>query len=291
MKTIKLLAAIFIFAITFTSCTFDDEKIDPATEAYNKADHINGGIMYDKFWATESDFDQANPVKATINAKADFFRCKQCHGWDGLGNAGSYINRNANANRPNIASGNIYAMGQSKTAQELFDGFKKTAGRRDISFDLTTYNPTTNKTEGDKMPNLNQLLTDAQIWDLVKFMKEGMMDVSQLYDATYTGVYPTGSMAISNVGKNGDAVKGKNYYNSNCAACHGANGTTLNGTSHVIEGMTIGQFTRKKANEVQHKVHYGQLGSPMQGEFDITVSQMKDLYKALANETDFPNAN
>lgn len=284
MKTLKLLSAIFIFAITFTSCTFDDETIDPAVEAFNKADQVNGGIMYDKFWAVESDFDQANPVKATINAKADFFRCKQCHGWDGLGNAGSYINRNANANRPNIAAGNIYALGQSKTGQELFDALKKSTGRRDISFDLTTYNPTTNKTEGDKMPNLNQLLTDEQIWDLVKFMKEGMMDVTQLYDATYTGTYPTGSMVITNVGKDGDPVKGKSYYNSNCASCHGAKGTTFK-----IENMTVGQFTRKKANEVQHKVHYGQLGSTMGGEFDITVSQMKDLYKALANETDFPN--
>lgn len=291
MKTIKLLAAIFIFAITFTSCTFDDETIDPAVEAFNKADHINGGIMYDKFWATESNFDQANPVKATVNAKADFFRCKQCHGWDGLGNEGAYINRGPRTSRPNIASGNIYAMGQSKTGQELFDALKKSAGRRDIAYDLTTYNPTTNSTEGDKMPNLNQLLTDEQIWDLVKFLKEGMMDVSQLYDATYTGTYPTGSMTVTNVGKDGDPVKGKSYYNSNCAACHGAKGTTLNGTPHLIEGMTIGEFTRKKAFEVQQKVHYGQLGSPMTGEFDITTAEMKNLYKALADVTNFPNAN
>jgi len=31
------------------------------------------------------------------------------------------------------------------------------------------------------------------------------------------------------------------------------------------------------------------LGSSMKGEFDITTAQMKDLYKALANVTDFPN--
>ncbi|MDD3723800.1 MAG: cytochrome c, partial [Lutibacter sp.] len=162
---------------------------------------------------------------------------------------------------------------------------KKTAGRRSISTDLSTYNPTTgNITEGDKMPDLTELLTDAQIWDLVKFMKEGMMDVSELYDASYTGTYPTGSMTISNVGKDGNATNGKNYYNSNCVSCHGVDGTTL-----LMEGMTVGQFTRKKANEVQHKVHYGQLGSSMKGAFSITTTQMKDLYKALANETDFPD--
>lgn len=286
MKLLKFLSAIFIFAITFTSCTFEDEAISP----YDTADQANGGIMYDKFWAAESDFDQTNTHLATLSAKGDFFRCKQCHGWDGLGREGAYIGRKPSLSRPNIASGNLYEMGQTKTAQQLFDALSKTAGRRSISTDLSTYNPTTGViAEGDKMPNLTELLTDAQIWDLVKFMKEGMMDVTELYDATYTGTYPTGSIAISNVGKNGNATNGKSYYNSNCASCHGADGTTLNGTPHLIEGMTIGQFTRKKGNEVQHKVHYGQLGSPMKGAFSITTAQMKDLYKALANETDFPN--
>ncbi|HCE54924.1 MAG TPA: hypothetical protein DER05_07940 [Lutibacter sp.] len=280
MKALNLFYVIAIFAITFTSCTFDDEAISP----FETADQANGGIMYDKFWATESNFDQTNTHLATLNAKGDFFRCKQCHGWDGLGNKGAYINRAPKTSRPNISGINLYEMGQSKTAQELFDALSKTSERRSIATDLSTYNPDSNATEGDKMPNLTELLTPAQIWDLVKFMKEGMMDVRELYDATYTGNYPTGSMAISNVGKNGNATNGKNYYNSNCAACHGANGTTFK-----VENMTIGQFTRKKANEVQHKVHYGQLGSAMTGKFDITVSQMKDLYKALANETDFPN--
>ena len=85
MKTIKLLSAIFIFAITFTSCTFEDEAISP----YDTADQANGGIMYDKFWAAESDFDQTNTHLATLSAKGDFFRCKQCHGWDGLGRVNS----------------------------------------------------------------------------------------------------------------------------------------------------------------------------------------------------------
>ena len=43
---------------------------------------------------------------------------------------------------------------------------------------LATYDPATNAVEGDKMPDLSTLLTDAQIWDLVKFIKEGAFDVS-----------------------------------------------------------------------------------------------------------------
>ena len=175
-------------------------------------------------------------------------------------------------------------MAKTKTAQELFDSMKETAKRRDISYDLSSYDPEANKTEGDKMPNLNQILTDAQIWDIVKFMKEGMFDVTDLYDATYTGSYPNGSMTISNVGLDGNATNGNAYYTTNCVTCHGADGTNIE-----LEGKTLGKFVRAKANEVQHKVKYGQLGSLMVGKFDITLTQMQDLYKACADTLAFPD--
>ena len=253
---------------------------------YPMASATTGGIMYDKFYSTEAGFDQANPNLATMSAKGDFFRCKQCHGWDGLGNQGAYINRGPKTTRPNISEINLYEFGQTRTPQQIFDALKSTTNRRAISYDLSAYNPSTNSTEGDKMPNLNELLTDAQIWNLVKFMKEGMFNVNFLYDSTITGTYPTGTWTISNLGKDGNATNGDTYYANNCAVCHGANGSTL-----IIEGMTIGQFTRKKANEVQHKVHYGAIGSnPTMNGFDISISQMKDLYKALSNDVKYPNA-
>ena len=242
--------------------------------------------MYDKFWASESDFNQSNPNIATLSAKSDFFRCKQCHGWDGLGNKGAYINRGPRTSRPNVSEIDLYSLSQSKTPKQLFDVLTKTSGRRNIATDLSTYDPSTNKTEGDKMPNLIELLTEDQIWDLVKFLKEGMLDVRQLYDATTTGTYPTGTWTVSNIGTNGNAANGKTYFATNCSGCHGATGTTL-----LLEGMTAGEFTRKKGNEAQHKIHYGQLGSSMTGKFNITPTQMKDLYKGLADVAAFPNAN
>lgn len=284
MKTFKLFSAIALFAIAFTSCTYDDAVVDPAVIAYDNADAVKGGMMYDKFWRADAGFDQNNANIATLNAKGDFFRCKQCHAWDGLGNAGSYINRAAKTTRPHVTSINLYEMGQTESAQELFEELTKTAGRRGITTDLSTYDPITNATEGDKMPNLTEVLTDAQIWDLVKFLKEGMLDVSQLYDATITGTYPTGTFAISNVGKDGNAATGKTLFASKCASCHGADGTTI-----IVEAMTIGQFTRNKANEVQHKVNYGIDGNKMPA-FNLTLAQMKDVYKALADVTAFPDA-
>lgn len=285
-KCFIYLTTIMIFSavLSLNSCKKDDP--DPSEDAYNNADATVGGKMYDKFWTTEAGFSQSDPNLTTFGDYSNFFRCKQCHAWDGLGTAGSYISRAPKTSRPNVSSLGLYQLAQTKTFKELFDGMKKTDGRRAITYDLSTYDPATNKTEGDKMPDFTQLLTDAQIWDIVKFLKEGMLDVSKIYDATYTGTYPTGNATFSNHGLDGNATSGNTYYTSNCAACHGADGST-----HIMEGKYLGTFLRSKANEVQHKIMYGQPGSSpsMTGYPDITLSEMKDLYKALADTTDFPD--
>lgn len=282
-KIFGILMAMVVAAVIFTGCGKDDEP-DAMQVAYDNADASKGGILYDKFWATESGFNQSDANIAAFNAKPDFFRCKQCHAWDGLGSTGSYISRAPKTSRPNVSGLNLYQLAQSKSFQELYDGLTKSAGRRPVSADLSTYDPATNNTEGDKMPDLTEILTDAQIWDLVKFMKEGMFDVSKLYDASYTGTYPTGKATFSNVGKDGNETAGNTFYSANCAGCHGADGKTIE-----LEGMSVGKFTRSKPNEVQHKVKYGQLGSPMTGKFEMNVNNMKDLYKALANSTKYPD--
>lgn len=134
------------------------------------------------------------------------------------------------------------------------------------------------------MPNYSQLLTDAQIWNIVKYLKTEALDVSQLYDATYSETYPTGSATYTNVGKDGIAANGATYYAQKCASCHGVNGTAI-----LMENMTVGKFTRKKPNEVQHKVKFGQLGSSMTATTGITLQNLKDTYKALADTVAFPN--
>ena len=287
MKTkIKNLLFIALGLLALQSCSDNEEYV---ITPYDSAVGANGGIMYDKFWVIGS-YDQKSPNVEKLNSYPDFFRCKQCHAWDGLGTAGSYNNRGPKTNRPNISNLNLYQLAQTKTEQQLFEALKKTEGRRSITTNLATYNPATPSTqvEGDKMPNLNEILTDDQIWDIVKFLKTGMFDVSKLYDATYTGTYPTGKSTFANVGLDGNEANGNTYYTTNCASCHGTNGKrilNLDGTA----GMTVGKFTRSKPNELQHKIHYGQLGSTMGGKFNITLSEMKDLYKAMANSTTYPD--
>jgi hypothetical protein len=100
---------LFLISIAFLKCSKDEEVTNPPTDPaeYTNANGIRGGIMYDKFWATEAGYNQSDPNVTKFNSYSDFFRCKQCHGWDYLGNAGSYINRAPRANRPNVAAGNI----------------------------------------------------------------------------------------------------------------------------------------------------------------------------------------
>lgn len=52
--------------------------------------------------------------------------------------------------------------------------------------------------------------------------------------------------------------------------------------------MSVGKFTRTKPYEVQHKVKFDQLGSTI-NPIPLTLMEMKDLYKALADTVKFPD--
>ena len=275
-----------LVGMSLTGCSDDEDPVaaggDPP--AYINADGSNGGQMYDKFWATETGFDQSDPNLATYNDSSNFFRCKQCHGWDRLGNAGAYISRAPSTSRPNVSGINLLALSTSYSAQEMFDAISSAAGRRAPTADLSTYDPDTNPTVGDQMPDYSQILTDAQIWDLVKFMRESAIDVNDLYDFTTTDTYPDGSITFSNVGLDGDAANGDDIFASRCSGCHGPNGTLIS----VDGGYSVGSHLRAKPNEDQHKFKFGQLGTGMTS-LVTDLSEIKDLYKALSDASNYPD--
>ena len=290
-KIYSILLCVTLIAVAI-ACKENTSETNTPTEpaAYTTADGIKGGIRYDNFWAAEALFSKASDASllAKLNASSDFFRCKQCHGWDLLGTSGSYNNRAPKTNRPNVSVVNIVNAVKTKSEQQLFDAIKTgSLTRRDISYDLTTYNPTSNSTVGDQMPKYSQLLSDAEIWDLVKFLKKEALDVTMLYDATYTGTYPTGKTVVANIGKDGNATNGKAYFNNKCAICHGADGKLIPNLDKTT-GMTFGKFLRTKVNEAQHKIKFGQLGSTMTA-FKTTTQEMKDLYKAATDTITYPN--
>jgi len=259
---------------------------------YESADGVNGGMLFDKFFATSDSakvavpkFSNAFDLKlSTISAAGDFHRCKQCHGWDRLGRKGAYISRAPKTGeRPNVSGANLVVAAKTASPEELFARIATPGNPRPTNFEPTTYDPTAEKPAGDLMPAYGKVFTEAEIWDIVRFLKENAYDTTALYELNTEGAYPTGSASYAAIGRDGDAKAGRTVLKRNCATCHGDDGSDIN-----LGGKSLGQFLRAKAYEVHHKIGFGQLGSTMKPT-KLSLQEMKDLYRALADETTFPD--
>jgi mono/diheme cytochrome c family protein len=138
------------------------------------------------------------------------------------------------------------------------------------------------------MPDFSKILSDSQIWNIVKFLKVEAFDVKQLYDYSTTGAYPTGKITYTNIGKNGNAANGKAIYSKEgCgnSGCHGSNGTAIK-----VDNLTytLGGFLKAKPNEAQHKIRFGQLENSGMLPRKLTIAEMSDIYKALSDTLAFP---
>lgn len=252
--------------------------ISPADQAaYDAASVNNGGLYYNKFWLNPTDGTTLTGTDANITSNADFFRCKSCHGWDLLGSNGYYISRGPTGTRPNVAPNNLNVYASTRNIKEVFDAVKHAGGRLKVL---------SGKSLNSNMPDYSLLMTDTQIWDIVKFLKEGRIKSDNFYDLKTTGTYPTGTYVLNNMGKNGNATTGAAYFSTNCAGCHGPSGLLM------TPGASIGNTARNKAGEMNHLIKYGLPGQSMfSGSFVHTISEieMLDLNKALSDTTSFPN--
>ena len=256
----------------------------PAPDGYINADGIMGGAAYSKWWTTEAGGGGAQPATA---AGADFYRCKACHAWDGMGNAGSYANRTGQStlksSRPDVSSVNLRSTSSASTFQEMYDLLLH-AGARNIDAADNTH------------PDYSNQLTSAQAWNLVKFMLEEWVAPSDLYDIAVTGpqmyvdytqdppmvMAPT--ITYTDVGAMGSAVNGETIYDGKCQLCHGADGTNLE-----MGGRSLGQFFREKPNEAWFKAKFGEPGTGMAPGLVTSLQDLQDLYAALANAANYPN--
>lgn len=256
----------------------------PVPQAYLDADGLAGGAAYSKWWTTAASGSGTQPA---TTASSEFYRCKSCHAWDGLGNAGSYADRTGKstgtAGRPDVASINLRSTAASESHQELFD-LVRHVGARNIDATDNTH------------PDFSAHLSDAQAWDIVKFLREEWVAPALLYDLSVSGaamywdysvnpaVLRKPTLTYSNIGALGNEAHGQAVYAATCASCHGANGTDLD-----IGGASLGELVRTKPHEVWFKAKFGESGTGMEPGLLTATSDLQDLYAALVSTTNFPD--
>lgn len=303
MSEIKLISCIFL-GLLVAACSGGGGEVnrDDALEVpddlvdnilFDKADGINGGRLYANVWATETGFSFANSALKNmdqltlVSSQSAFFSCHQCHGWDRKGAQGAFSNRESNTLRPKVAFMDLNEVVEGASNRELFNKIKYGSNRRDIDEDLSRYGFDEEAVAGDLMPDYSQIMTDLQIWDVVKFLKTQALDTGIFYDLQLSdGEYPNIIPTFLNIGKEGDSQYGGVVYSMACAGCHGFDGTAI----VLDDGYSVGGIVRAEPDKIQHKVKFGHLGSTMGPVLaSAPVQDIVDLFKALQDDTFFPD--
>ena len=190
------------------------------------ADAVRGGLLYDKWWtvngATEPTGNHPLYPAAGQKSGADTWRCKECHGWDNKGKDGAY------SSGSHFTGLNGVYEARNRNSAHIFG----------------------------KITKHNLALSEQDIWDLSKFIKEALVEMDKYID--FTGAKKKSAT--------GDATLGKALFENTgtgggqCIMCHGADGTAIK-----FDGGTlaIGDVANDNPWEILHKIRIGHPGSSM----------------------------
>jgi len=190
------------------------------------ADAVRGGLLYDKWWtvngATEPTGNHPLYPAAGQKSGADTWRCKECHGWDNKGKDGAY------SSGSHFTGLNGVYEARNRNSAHIFG----------------------------KITKHNLTLSEQDIWDLSKFIKEALVEMDKYIN--FTGAKKKSAT--------GDATLGKALFENTgtgggqCIMCHGADGTAIK-----FDGGTlaIGDVANDNPWEILHKIRIGHPGSSM----------------------------
>jgi thiosulfate dehydrogenase len=221
MRLFFTLAILFGGLTLFFSANQNSYAEDPG---YYNANIKNGALLYDN-WPKikKADINDSHPLYPADSKKSgkSTWRCKECHGWDYIGKDGRY------------SKGSHYTG-----IKGVFDVRKE--DRQSL------YNSLTDK--GEKH-DFSEYLTHNEIWDLVKFLQEGQIDIASVID---------------NQGNaKGNVDSGRAHYNSNCGSCHGADGNSIDFKDKKDGIQGVGWLAIDNPQESIHKIRWGHPGSIM----------------------------
>lgn len=222
---IPILIVSTLILVVINTVKPEEEKSLPL--GYIIADVRHGALLYDNWPKVKKvDLSDSHPLypKRGRREAATTWRCKECHGWDYKGKGGRY------------GRDNIYRTGISG----IYDA--REMGPEDLFFAITN-----DKKNHDFGKFLRLSVYD--VWSLVKFIGEGMIDIN---------------LALNAEGMvNGDPEKGKPLYMRHCVDCHGTDGNMIS-FREAREGVHgIGWEANADPQETLHKIRWGHPGSDM----------------------------
>lgn len=231
-QSVTVITIITIGAMFYLGCTSGREKGSPL----DNADLVRGGQLYDKWWKVSGVLDPNEPTTDNpgyaltqgTQTGSDTWRCKECHGWDYKGSDGAY--KQGSSHYTGVMG--LMHASEEDAPEELFEAI----GEGVSGMAMSSYSPH---------------LSDQDIWDIVKFIKEGIIDEAQYID--YLTKKPIGA----------NTSNGQTLFNSVCASCHGYDGKQINVAHEPGETEYVGTVANENPWEVMHKIRFGMAGTPM----------------------------
>ena len=185
--SLGIIFVILIAGLNFTPNFVEANQTQMAMN-YQKADLKNGAQLYDNWMKLTTSQPVGNHPLYPANAKKSgksTWRCKECHGWDYIGNKGRY----SKGSHFTGISGVFHVQNENP----------------EIIYDFLT-----NK---NSKHNFSEYLSNSEMWDLVKFLLEGQAPIEAAIDSegqgkgdTATGKVLYGAQCASCHGVDGNKI-------------------------------------------------------------------------------------